>query len=148
VCITTSKTSSTPSSKKNEKGFFWLVRKMNSYVGAMLGLPRMLSAEDVDQQLPTEVDDEFITTEGIQPMPPDRFPLLRATNAHTNLVGIMQKVVKFIYPIKSWEGAKAGEPYSISHAKIRDIEKDLQVWMDDLSMELRPSDDVPSELAR
>lgn len=108
----------------------------------------MLSAEDVDQQPPTEVDDEFITTEGIQPMPPDRFPLLRATNAHTYLVGILQKVVKFIYPIKSWEGAKAGEPYSISHAKIRDIEKNLQVWMDDLSMKLRPSDDVPSELAR
>lgn len=137
-----------PVEQEERKRIFWLIRKMDAYVGALLGLPQMLSAEDVDQQLPLEVDDEFITADGILPMPSGTFPLMRASNAHTALVCILQKVVKYIYPIKGFEGAKPGEPYSISHSRIQEIEKDLQKWMDDLPMELRPSDDAPSELAR
>jgi hypothetical protein len=82
------------------------------------------------------------------PMPPDRFPLISASNAHTSLIAILRKVVKFIYPIKGLEGAQPREPYSVSHSRIRDIEQDLQKWMDELPVELRPSDDAPSELAR
>jgi Fungal specific transcription factor domain len=137
-----------PIEQEERKRIFWLIRKMDAYVGALLGLPQMLSAEDVDQQLPLEVDDEFITAEGILPMPPGHFPLIRATNAHARVVQILQKVVKYIYPVKGFEGAKAGEPYSISHSRIREIEKDLQVWMDNLPIELRPSDDASSELTR
>ena len=121
---------------------------MDIYVGALLGLPQMLSAEDVDQQLPLEVDDEFITAKGILPVPASHFPLIRATNAHVSLVYILEKVVKYIYPIKRVKGADAGEPYSISHSRIREIEKDLQVWMDNLPIELRPSDDASPELTR
>ena len=137
-----------PIEQEERKRIFWLIRKMDAYVGAMLGLPQMLSGEDVDQQLPIEVDDEFITADAILPMPPGRFSLLRASNAHTSLVGILQRVVRFIYPIKGSECSKPGEPYSISLSRIREIEKDLQIWMDDLPIELRPSDDAPSELAR
>lgn len=134
--------------QEERKRIFWLIRKMDAYVGALLGLPQMLSAEDVDQQLPLEVDDEFITAGGILPVPSTHFPLIRATNAHARLVSVLQKVVKYIYPIKSFAGANAGELYSISHSRIREIEKDLQVWMDNLPVELRPSDDASSELAR
>lgn len=137
-----------PIEQEERKRIFWLIRQMDAYVGALLGLPEMLSADHVDQPLPLEVDDEFITTQGILPMPPGHFPLVRATNAHASLVSILQKVVKYVYPIRGFEGGKAGEGYSISHLRIREIEKDLQVWMDHLPMELRPSDDAPSELAR
>ncbi len=137
-----------PIEQEERKRIFWLIRKLDVYVGALLGLPQMLSGEDVDQQLPLEVDDEFITREGILPMPPGRFPLIHASNTHIRLVWILQKVVKFIYPIKGFQDGKPGEPYSISHSRIREIEKDLQKWMDDLPMELRPSEDAPSELAR
>jgi Fungal specific transcription factor domain len=137
-----------PIEQEERKRIFWIIRKMDTYVGAILGLPQMLSAEDVDQDLPLELDDEYITAKGILPMPPDRFPLIRASNAHTSLITILRKVVKFIYPIKGFEGAKPGEPYSVSHSRIRDIEQDLQKWMDDLPMELRPSDDAPSDVAR
>lgn len=137
-----------PIEQEERKRIFWLVRKMDAYVGALLGLPEMLSEEDVDQPLPIEVDDEFITSSGILPMPPGTFPLMCATNAHTRLTGILQKVVRVIYPIKGFEGTKPGEPYSVRHSKIRELETDLQRWMDDLPMELRPSDDPPSDLAR
>jgi Fungal specific transcription factor domain len=137
-----------PIEQEERKRIFWLIRKMDVYVGAMLGLPQLLSSEDVDQQLPMDVDDEFITPEGILPMPPGYFPLIRGTNSHTRLLFILQKVMKYIYPITGFEDAKPGGPYSVSHSRIREIEKDLQRWMDDLPMELRPSDDAPSELAR
>lgn len=137
-----------PVEQEERKRIFWLIRKMDAYVAALLGYPQMLSADDVDQQWPEEVDDEYITVEGILPMPSAKFPLIRATNAHTSLVFILQKVVKSIYPIKGFEGSKPGDSYSISHSKIRAIEQDLQKWMDDLPVELRPSEDAPSDLAR
>jgi len=137
-----------PIEQEERKRVFWLIRKLDAYVGALVGLPIMLSEEDVDQQLPIEVDDEYITAAGILPMPPGRFSLMSAGNAHNRLVSILQKVVKFIYPTKGIECTNPGEPYSISHSRIREIEKDLQKWMDDLPVELRPSEDAPSELAR
>lgn len=137
-----------PVEQEERKRIFWLIRKMDAYVGAMLGLPQMLSSEDIDQQLPLEVDDEFITTTGILPVPLGHFPLICASNAHSNLVDILHKVVKYIYPIKGLGGVQTGETYSISHSRIREIEKDLQVWMDKLPMELRPADETTSELAR
>ena len=134
--------------QEERKRIFWLIRKMDIYVGAMLGLPQLLSDDDVDQELPLGVDDEYITKDSILPMPTNHFSLIRATNAHTGLVSILQKVVKYIYPVRRFEGASSGRLYSIRHSRIREIEKELRTWMDNLPGELRPSDDVTSELAR
>jgi hypothetical protein len=133
---------------EERKRIFWLVRKMDSYVGAMLGLPQMLSDEDIDQELPAEVHDDYITAEAIQPMPPGVFALIKATNAHTKLTGILRKVVRFVYPIKGAVSLPAGDNYTISHGRIRELERDLQHWMDELPMELRPSENAGMELSR
>ena len=137
-----------PIEREERKRLFWLVRKMDSYVGALLGLPQMLSDDDIDQQMPAEVDDEFITKDAILPQPSERFALIRASNAHTRLVGIMKKVVRYIYPIRSGDKSSEGDHYTINHSRIREIEQDLQVWMDHLAVELRPTDDAPRELGR
>ncbi|KAL2402898.1 Activator of stress genes [Exophiala dermatitidis] len=137
-----------PVESEERKRIFWLVRKMDSYVGAVLGLPQMLSDDDIDQELPTEVDDQYITEEGIRPMPAGTFPLLKATNAHTRLTNILRKVVRYIYPIKNADGSQTDPRYSISHRRIRELERDLQNWMDQLPVELRPSENAGRELAR
>ncbi|KAG9789852.1 hypothetical protein KCU88_g1486, partial [Aureobasidium melanogenum] len=136
-----------PVESEERKRIFWLVRKMDSYVGAVLGLPQMLSDDDIDQELPTEVDDQYITEEGIRPMPAGTFPLLKATNAHTRLTNILRKVVRYIYPIKNADGSQTDPRYSISHRRIRELERDLQNWMDQLPVELRPSENAGRELA-
>lgn len=134
------------------KRIFWQVRKMDLYVGALLGLPVMLSDDDIDQELPQEIDDEYITATKILPQPPGKVTLLAATNAHTRLTKVLQKVVKYIYPLKGLEYAQTpsrpGQSYVVSHAKIREIEQDLQVWMEGLPMGLRPGGEVSPELAR
>lgn len=134
--------------QEERKRIFWQIRKMDTYVGAMLGLPQMLSDEDVDQDLPTEVNDECITESGIFPNPQDTFPLMKATNAHSRLLTILKKVVHYVYPVKPpVEGQQAGE-YTISHSLIRELERDLQNWMEELPSELKPSDQADLELAR
>ena len=140
-----------PIEREERKRTFWVIRRFDTYVSAMLGLPSMLSDEDIDQELPLEVDDDFIFEDHIQPMPYKHFSLMSAANAHTKLVFILQKVVRLIYPIKGLKSPEASHPgdgYSISISRIRLVERDLQTWMDELPMELRPSDPAPRDLAR
>lgn len=132
------------------KRMFWIVRKLDIYVGALLGLPQMLSNDDIDQELPLEVDDQYITKENILPMPIGRLSKIAAVNAHTRLVEILGKTVKYIYPIKTKEQlrTKNSRSYVVSHSRIREIEKDLQVWMESLPMPFRPGEEAPSEFMR
>lgn len=66
-----------PVERELRKRMFWIIRKLDIYVGALLGLPQMLSSDDVDQEMPLEVDDEYITLEKISPMPLENCRFLR-----------------------------------------------------------------------
>ena len=138
-----------PIEREERKRTFWLIQKMDIYVGAMLGLPTMLQDDDVDQEYPLEIDDEFITAKGILPMPAGTMPLMAASNAHSRMVKILQKIIRYIYPIKHIQHAhNKKKSYLVSHAKVREIERDLQEWMEKLPMFLRPGGAVSPELAR
>ncbi|KAF7937601.1 uncharacterized protein EAE98_001915 [Botrytis deweyae] len=140
-----------PIERETRKRVFWIIRKLDTYVSAILGFPIMLSSDDIDQDMPLEVDDEYITKDAILPMPPGKMSLFVASNAHTRLMGITTKVIKHIYPIKGLEQSISGNSkasYTISHSKIREIEKDLADWLDMLPMGLRPGGDGPPELIR
>lgn len=122
---------------------------------ALLGFPILLYDEDIDQQLPTEVDDEFITHEGIQ-TPPAGTPgsFFQAFNAHSRLMKILMKVVKYIYPLKGIEECamnSSGSPqatYTIDYYRIKELENDLQVWHEQLPERWRPSPEGPIEIIR
>lgn len=138
-----------PIESELRKRLFWVVRKMDVYVSTLLGLPQMVSLEDIDQDYPREVDDEYITPTRILEMPGNRISLMAGANAHTRLVEIVTKVVKFIYPVRhARHRTKSDNTYMVSHSKIRDIERDLQAWMEALPSVLRPGDEVPTELER
>lgn len=138
-----------PIERELRKRVFWVIRKMDVYVSTLLGLPQMLNDEDIDQEYPLDVDDEFITAEGILPMPPGRTSRMAGPNAHTRLVDIIVKVVKYIYPVKNAKHrSKDDQTYMVSHSKIREIERDLQAWMEALPPALRPGEEAPPELER
>lgn len=131
------------------KRVFWVVRKMDVYVSTLLGLPQMLSDEDIDQELPMEVDGDFITSERITQPPSNYTPLMAGCNAHTRLSNIILKVVKYIYPVKNARyRSNSDQRYMISHSKIREIEGDLQTWMEELPPALRPGTEVSPQLER
>lgn len=136
-----------PVEQEVRKRIFWSLRKLDTYVGALLGLPNMLTDEDIDQEYPLEVDDDYITTEQILPMPPDKPSLMAAFNAHTRVVEILAKTVKYVYPVKGTK-SKTSQSYSVSHSRIREIEQDLQRWFESLPIAFRPGMEAPKEFIR
>lgn len=130
-----------PVEAETRKRVFWVVRKMDVYVGAMLGLPQTLSDDDIDQEFPTEVDDEYVTKDGILPMPEGQVSIMMAFNAHTRLVQVLSKIVRCVYPIKvqDKEIGSGDQSYSVPFSAIREIESDLEKWKSDLPPILNPS---------
>jgi hypothetical protein len=128
-----------PIEAETRKRVFWVVRKMDIYVGAMLGLPQTLNDEDIDQEFPAEVDDEYITHEGIKPMPEGQVSLLTAFNAHTRLVLLLQKIIRKVYPIKVQnQQGQTDKSYTVPFSAIRELEADLEKWKNSLPPILSP----------
>lgn len=130
----------TPVEAETRKRCFWVIRKFDIYVGAMLGLPLTLSDDDVDQEFPQEVDDMYITDTEIKSMPIGYVPLQAASNANFKLSKILAKIVKSIYPTKGFRNEEESSPrtYSVSFGIIRQLESDLEAWKEDLPSELKP----------
>ena len=137
-----------PIERETRKRVFWAIRNMDVYVSAMLGLPVMLSTDEIDQPLPMEVDDEYITEDAVFSMPVGKTSLQVASNAHTRLVLILADVIKHVYPMNALQPDYGGtrSPYSISHTKIRGIERDLADWLDKLPLYLRSSGEGTPEV--
>ncbi|KAI2626713.1 fungal-specific transcription factor domain-containing protein [Hypoxylon sp. NC1633] len=143
-----------PIESETRRRVFYICRQMDTYVSALLGFPLLLNDEDIDQPLPTPVDDQYITKDEIHIPPPGTPSFFEAFNAHVKLMDILGKVVKHIYPLKGIEQSEAeavGEPYAsymISYGKIKEMEKELQQWNDDLPFAWRPDSDGPVEVVR
>jgi hypothetical protein len=138
---------------ESRRRVFSVCRQLDTYVSALLGFPMLLNEEDIDQPLPTPVDDEFITKAGIMPTPPGHPSFFEAFNAHARLMNILSKIIKQIYPVKSMEqGGSDGEPvnssYLISFAQVKELENALQQWNEDLPVAWRPDSDGPEEVIR
>ncbi|KAF2854085.1 hypothetical protein T440DRAFT_486702 [Plenodomus tracheiphilus IPT5] len=139
----------TPIEAETRKRLFWVIRRMDTYVGAMLGLPRFLEDEDIDQEWPLEVDDEYITETEVLPMPAGSISVMAAFNAHTRIVQVLNKICKYVYPIKgSHAGGKNAVTYTVSYSKIRELERDLAQWLDELPMALKPGGEAPPIIIR
>lgn len=132
-----------------------MIRQMDIYVSAMLGFPLLLNIGDVDQAYPTEVDDEYITDEGIMRPPPGTPSFLEAFNAHTRLMEVLGKITKHVYPMRgqgqdaaSVRGGNTTATLHIRYGRIKEIEADLQTWFEKLPVMWRPSADGPVEVVR
>ncbi|KAH6679003.1 fungal-specific transcription factor domain-containing protein [Halenospora varia] len=129
-----------PVEREIRKRIFWTIRSMETYVVAILGLPRTISDEDIDQEMPSEVDDEYITQEGVLLMPDGQISAITAFNAHTKLLLILAKIVRRVYPTRRAETATNGisSAFIVSDTNIRDVERDLDNWVANLPSQLRP----------
>ncbi|KUI62281.1 Activator of stress genes 1 [Cytospora mali] len=143
----------TPLVSELRRRTFYFIRQLDIYCSAVLGFPILLHDEDIDQELPTEVDDVFITDDGIL-TPPSGTPgsFFQAFNAHSKLMKILMKVVKYIYPLKGIEDASTNSTshptYMIDYQRIKEIEGDLQEWHEQLPQRWRPGGEGPIEVIR
>lgn len=132
---------------------FYVIRQMDIYVSTLLGFPLMLNVEDIDQPYPTEVDDEYIFPDRLIPQPTQgATSFFVAFNAHTRLMEILAKITKYVYPMSGpAQAVKSTKPvssYSVSYARIKEIEADLHSWYERLPEHWRPSPDGSVEVVR
>ena len=139
-----------PIERETRKRIFWTIRTMETYVVAILGLPRTVNDDDIDQEMPLEIEDQYITKEGVLSMPDGQISMMTGFNAHTKLVQILGKIITNVYPTKCLhKGAtEKSRAYVVCDAKVRMVEKDLQHWARNLPMQLQPGADSPQELLR
>lgn len=120
-----------PVEQEIRKRALWILQKTDVYIGQILGLPTLLNLEDIDQDQPLEVDDDYITTQGIyHPLSDSKFTVQGASNAHTALMMIMGKAVKHLYPTKGLrtKSGQGRDTHIVSYAKILGVERELQQW--------------------
>ncbi|KAK9249538.1 fungal-specific transcription factor domain-containing protein [Lipomyces tetrasporus] len=130
------------------KRVFWTIRKMDIHISAMLGLPRCIDENDIDQEQPLEIDDEYITETGILPHPLGVVTQPLVANVHTRLMAILSHIVEDIYPIKPRTPVAQPGTYAVncvSYVKVVELENDLQHWLDSLPFELRPGIEPPKK---
>ncbi|CAD6499306.1 BgTH12-03426 [Blumeria graminis f. sp. triticale] len=117
---------------------FWTIQKMDISMSAILGYPKILDLDTIDQEMPTEVFDVNITESSENGYPVAKWSsLLQASNAHMRLILILDKVIKYIYP-NNRVGRSVNEAldtgHIVDHAIVREIENDLQRWRQGLPM--------------
>lgn len=127
------------------KRIFWTIRKMDIYVGSILGLPQSMHDDDIDQDQPLEVDDDCLSDQGIKLMPAGGVSLMTAFNMHTKLTFILAKIVKVIYPIRP-QNVSLNNSYTVPFSKIKEIEQDLENWKASLPPAFDPSNNDPKLL--
>ncbi|EKJ71146.1 hypothetical protein FPSE_08652 [Fusarium pseudograminearum CS3096] len=142
-----------PIEQEVRKRVFYVVRQMDIYVSTLLGFPLLLNVDDIDQPFPLEVDDEFITHTGILRPPPAAPSFFQAFNAHSELMEILAKVTKYVYPTKGLgqglsKDNKPASTYLISYGRIKEIEAELHSWFERLPQHWRPSGEGPIETVR
>ena len=112
------------------KRVFWALRLLSSEVAACAGLPRLLSDEEIDQELPREVNDAYIQRARILPQPESEICYVSGANAYKRLHMILDKVIKRVYPQsgRNGPGNRGSVSYAVRLDTIREIEKDLHQW--------------------
>lgn len=123
----------TPLEIEMRKRLFYTIYKLDIYVNAMLGLPGSLSTNDFDQELPIDIPDECLTSEGID-YDANNYSLSSTgiANQHTKLLMILGDIVKQLYPIKKTSNM-------ISHETVTNLELRLKEWLQNLPEELIPN---------
>jgi hypothetical protein len=143
-----SHTSMSPIKDETRRRVFHTIRQMDIYLSTTLGLPILLHDRDIDQPWPTEVDDVYITENGIHKPPPGTPSFLEAFNAHMKLMRILARVVENLYPPTGAEKGPANVTYVISVSKIKEIEQDLHNWHEHLSPTWRPGPEEDTQITR
>ncbi|KAK8034745.1 fungal specific transcription factor domain-containing protein [Apiospora rasikravindrae] len=141
-----------PIETESRRRVFYVCRQLDIYVSALLGFPMLLNDDDVDQLLPTAVNDEFITKDGILPVPPGTPSFFEAFNAHARLMDILSQIIRQVYPLKGTDsvedGTQSSASYMIKYSKIKEMEKKLQEWYEELPVAWRPNSSGTEEVLR
>lgn len=130
----------TPIEDETKKRLFWSVYKVDLYMNCILGLPRTLSESAINQELPRDVDDEKITTEGFLDQEWGKISSCGMNNQHTKLMLVMAQIHESLYPVLKWDQA--------TYVNIINLQTKLNDWFIELPLQLKPDYQFYSEQDR
>lgn len=129
-----------PIEADTRKRLFYTIYKMDIYINSLLGLPRSISEDEFDQELPVELDDQFITRDAyLFENQEGRLSSSGCANHHTKLTIILSRIVKELYPIKIKPKLMNPSENTSIHDKVTELEFELKHWLDNLPLELKPT---------
>lgn len=83
------------------RNVFWSAYTLDKYLSAALGRPRIFRDEDIDQELPSCVDDPSRLSETGRTQPSNvGQPLMRGAIAHIKLSRLLDGILRDLYPIQ------------------------------------------------
>jgi hypothetical protein len=109
-------------------------------------MPKCLSDEDCDQEMPLEVSDVYIEKTKISTQPDREACLVAGSNAYIRLYMILDRVIRYIYPVKGIkrESGRDSFSYKVSITKVEELEGELQLWKEGLPMGYKMESDETS----
>ncbi|CAH0020852.1 unnamed protein product [Clonostachys rhizophaga] len=137
-----------PIESETRKRVFHTIRQLDIYLSATLGLPILLQARDIDQPLPTAIDDEDMIQDTLHSAPLKKPSIIQAFNAHGKLMEILTIVVERVYPPTATSRTATNATYLIDCGQIREVEQKLHDWYHDLPVIWRPGHDNDVQLIR
>ncbi|AQZ14136.1 YJL206C [Zygosaccharomyces parabailii] len=120
----------TPIEDESKKRLFWTVYKVDIYMNCILGLPQSISQKAVNQELPRDLDDENITSEGCLEQSWGKISSTGLNNEHTKLMLVLSKIHDALYPVLQWN--------ETTYANMLSLQSDLDQWLLQLPMQLKP----------
>ncbi|KAL3472487.1 fungal-specific transcription factor domain-containing protein [Aspergillus californicus] len=126
-------------SQELSKRIFWTLRLLTNDVATFCGLPKLLADEEIDQELPLEVNDVYVERNKILPQPEDEVCYIAGSNAYKRLLMIRDRVTKDVYPVRSHIAVPGpnGSSHTVSMGTIRGIQDDLDNWVRNIPMGYR-----------
>lgn len=120
------------------KKLFWTIYKTDIYMNCILGLPNSLDESLIDQEFPSDIDDDRILENRLLVQPSGKLSSVGMNNEHTKLILIMNNTHKILYPMSL-------TVTSISHSEISKLEGELSNWLERLPFQLKPEFSPTSE---
>ncbi|KAK2757278.1 hypothetical protein FQN54_004792 [Arachnomyces sp. PD_36] len=115
---------------ESRKRVFWCAYVLDGYLSVMLGRPRILHDQDVDQPYPSNIDDlDLVSSEPIENLP--HHGNLEAFIGHANLAKLMARNNDLLYPIQQLAEEQVLE-------RSNEMLDALNAWRDNLPNFLRP----------
>jgi hypothetical protein len=117
---------------------------LGSFSAATAGLPALLKEEDIQCELPADIDDEYVTEKGFLPTLPGESSKISSALALFRVSRILSKVLQQNYP--------AATSHDLSLQSLAALETELNEWSDNLPTHLKltfvqdkPSTDVTGD---
>ncbi|ETS75567.1 hypothetical protein PFICI_12511 [Pestalotiopsis fici W106-1] len=110
---------------------FWCAYCLDCYLSAALGRPRTFHEDDIDQELPSNIEDSDLGEQvGASKHPRSEQSLMLAPVAHVRLARIISGVLRDLYSIKPISASKRLTLATKHTAALKDWRKEIAYFLD------------------